>query len=170
VTAQLARALAAKGARVGVLDADISSPAIPTLLGSSSSLIMHSKEGWVPAKTDDNISVMSIDYLIPAEKREEALLWHDSRKIDILRQFIDNVHWGELDYLIIDCRLQNTPCSFIMLKPFYVNAYISTFFSFSSYWVLRFNFSFTPVHELQFPWKWSVCRNYSSKISVNSCT
>lgn len=102
ITAQLARALASKGARVGVLDADISSPAIPTLLGTSSSLIMHSKEGWVPVKTDDNILVMSIDYLIPTEKREEALLWHDSRKIDILRQFIDNVHWGELDYLIID--------------------------------------------------------------------
>lgn len=102
VVVELAQALAATGAKVGIIDADINCPSIPRMLNITAEAVMHSKEGWVPVKANDLISVMSIEFLVPSEKREEAITWHESRKRDVVKQFVSNVNWGELDYLLID--------------------------------------------------------------------
>lgn len=98
----IAVALAQKGARVGLIDADISGPSIPA---------MFNVEGEQPAvKQDDGrniiipieqygVKLMSIGFLTPAES---AVVWRGPMASSALRQFISDVQWDELDYLLID--------------------------------------------------------------------
>jgi ATP-binding protein involved in chromosome partitioning len=98
----LAVALAQKGARVGLIDADISGPSVPT---------MFNVEGEQPAvKQEDGknviipieqygVKLMSIGFLTPAES---AVVWRGPMASSALRQFITDVEWGDLDYLLID--------------------------------------------------------------------
>lgn len=97
VAVNLAVALAKEGAAVGLLDADIYGPNVPTMLGVDR-LPPFQGEKLVPAEAF-GVKVMSIGFLVPQGK---PLIWRGPMLHSAIRQFLSDVAWGELDYLIID--------------------------------------------------------------------
>jgi Mrp family chromosome partitioning ATPase len=100
VSAQLALALAARGKQVGLLDIDICGPSIPKILGLEGEQIHQSNAGWQPVFYEENLCVMSIGFLL--ENPDDAVIWRGPKKNGIIKQFLRDVDWGELDYLVID--------------------------------------------------------------------
>ncbi|MCZ7677516.1 MAG: Mrp/NBP35 family ATP-binding protein [Sandaracinaceae bacterium] len=95
----LALSLQAMGARVGLLDADIYGPSIPTMMGVSGHPI--SKDGKTMAPLERfGIRMMSIGFLLEDEK--QAIVWRGPMLHGALSQFLTDVDWGELDYLVLD--------------------------------------------------------------------
>jgi Mrp family chromosome partitioning ATPase len=100
VAANLAIALALSGKTVGLMDVDIHGPSIPKLLGlENERLVAHGNE-LVPIELGGNLKVMSIAFLLPSAK--DAVIWRGPMKYGIIRQFLKDVDWGPLDYLVID--------------------------------------------------------------------
>jgi ATP-binding protein involved in chromosome partitioning len=97
VAVNLAVALAKAGAAVGLLDADIYGPNVPTMMGAAGLPPMNSPK-IVPAMTY-GVKLMSIGFLIPPG---QAVIWRGPMLHTAIRQFLYDVDWGELDYLIID--------------------------------------------------------------------
>jgi len=97
VAANVAVALAQSGARVGLLDADIYGPNIPTMMGVEK-LPPPTKEKLVPAEAY-GVKLMSIGFLV---KPDQPLIWRGPMLHSAIRQFLSDVEWGELDYLIVD--------------------------------------------------------------------
>jgi ATP-binding protein involved in chromosome partitioning len=97
VAVNVAVALAQTGARVGLLDADIYGPNIPTMMGVGS-LPPPTKEKLAPAEAYC-VKVMSIGFLV---KPDQPLIWRGPMLHSAIRQFLSDVEWGELDYLIVD--------------------------------------------------------------------
>ena len=100
VSAMLARQLKRMGYAVGVLDADITGPSIPRLLGVRKGRVEESEMGLVPAKTKEDIAVMSLNLLL--EDENQPVIWRGPIISGTVKQFWEEVFWGELDYLIID--------------------------------------------------------------------
>lgn len=102
VTTQVALTLAAKGFKVGVLDIDLTGPSIPRMFGLETRQVYQSSAGWVPVYTDDskNLCLMSLGFLL--KDRGDSVVWRGPRKTAMVRQFLRDVVWGELDYLLID--------------------------------------------------------------------
>ncbi|DAZ98299.1 TPA: hypothetical protein N0F65_008885 [Lagenidium giganteum] len=100
VACQLAFALAGKGYQVGLLDIDITGPSVPKMLGLVGQEVHQSAAGWSPVYVDDNLGVMSIGFMLP--NADDAIIWRGPKKSGIIKQFLVDVQWGELDYLIID--------------------------------------------------------------------
>ncbi len=101
VTVNLAAALAQKGRKVGIMDVDIHGPSVPNLLGLKSTIgVDPFDQMLLPAKYNENLSVISMDTLL--EDRDQAILWRGPKKASAIRQFLADVKWGNLDYLIID--------------------------------------------------------------------
>ena len=98
--ANLAVTLAAQGAKVGLLDIDLHGPSIPTLLGLEGKSPEVGEEGMIPIERG-NLKVMSIGFLI--ESADDALIWRGPAKAGVIQQFMKDVQWGELDYLVVDC-------------------------------------------------------------------
>jgi Mrp family chromosome partitioning ATPase len=84
---------------VGLLDIDICGPSIPKIVGLEGETIHTSVEGWQPVWIN-NLGVISIGFLL--EKPEDAVIWRGPKKNGIIKQFLRDVQWGELDYLIVD--------------------------------------------------------------------
>ncbi len=98
----LAVALAASGAKVGLIDADISGPSIPTMFnveGEQPSVSHIEGKNIIQPIEQYGVKLMSIGFLTPAES---AVVWRGPMASSALRQFISDVAWGELDYLLID--------------------------------------------------------------------
>lgn len=100
VTVNLAAALAASGYKVGILDVDIHGPSVPTLLGLHGILDIDRGSLMMPKKYNDNLSVLSMDSLL--KDPDQAVLWRGPMKTSAIRQFISDVQWGELDFLLVD--------------------------------------------------------------------
>lgn len=100
MSAQLAFALANQGKQVGLLDIDICGPSIPTMLGLVGQEVHQSASGWSPVYVEDNLGVMSIGFMLPTT--DDAVIWRGPRKNGLIKQFLTDVDWGQLDYLIID--------------------------------------------------------------------
>ena len=100
VSALIAKNLSKQGYKVGVLDADITGPSIPRLLGVDKQRARASEEFIYPAVTADGIKVMSLNLLI--EKEDEPVIWRGAMVSNAVKQFYTHVVWEELDYLIID--------------------------------------------------------------------
>ena len=100
VSALIAKNLSKQGYKVGVLDADITGPSIPRLLGVDKQRARASEEFIYPAVTADGIKVMSLNLLI--EKEDEPVIWRGAMVSNAVKQFYTDVLWEELDYLIID--------------------------------------------------------------------
>ena len=101
VTASLAAALASKGYKVGVFDADIHGPSIPKMLGLKEGIGLYATEkGIQPAVGALGIRVVSIGLLIPSE--DTPVIWRGPMKTGAIRQLLAEVDWGELDILLID--------------------------------------------------------------------
>jgi len=97
--ANLALSLLRKGARVGLLDADIYGPSVPTMLGVSGH--PHSKDGKrIEPMSRFGMKLMSIGFLIESDK--DAIIWRGPMLQGALNQFLGDVAWGELDYLVLD--------------------------------------------------------------------
>lgn len=100
VAANLALSLAAAGKKVGLLDVDIHGPSIPVIMGLVGTRLDAVEGGIVPATVGDNLKVMSIGFLLQGE--DDAVIWRGPLKYNAIKQFISEVKWGELDYLIVD--------------------------------------------------------------------
>jgi len=105
VAANLAVSLAGRGSRTGLLDVDIHGPSIPQILGLNDvppepagpghgSALLH------PVPASDNLHVMSIGFLL--ESRDTAVIWRGPMKYNVIKQFLKDVDWGDLDYLVVD--------------------------------------------------------------------
>ena len=99
VTASLANMLAAKGYRVGILDADITGPSIPKMYGVHGPA-QADDEGIYPMITENDIKIMSINLLMPDE--EAPVIWRGPVIANMVKQFFTDVIWGEIDYLLVD--------------------------------------------------------------------
>lgn len=99
-SAQLAFALAAMDFQVGLLDIDICGPSIPKMLGLEGQEIHQSNLGWSPVYVESNLGVMSIGFMLPHP--DEAVVWRGPRKNGLIKQFLKDVYWGELDFLVVD--------------------------------------------------------------------
>ncbi|KAJ1787837.1 cytosolic Fe-S cluster assembly factor cfd1, partial [Coemansia sp. RSA 2399] len=90
------------GHRVGVLDIDLCGPSIPRMLGVENYQIHQASSGWVPAYVDSDkrLSCMSIAFLLPS--RDSSVVWRGPKKNAMIKLFLSDVYWGELDYLLID--------------------------------------------------------------------
>jgi len=103
VAVNLAATLAARGKKVGILDADIHGPNIPKMLGVESERPLAADgpgDGIIPVAATDNLRVMSIGFFLDGQ--DNAVIWRGPMKHGLLKQFLGEVQWGELDYLIMD--------------------------------------------------------------------
>lgn len=102
VTAQLALTLTSLNKRVGILDIDLTGPSIPRLFGLESEKIHQSTSGWVPVYTDDSksLGIISVGFLLSSPT--DPVIWRGPKKNAMIKQFINDVCWGKLDYLLID--------------------------------------------------------------------
>jgi ATP-binding protein involved in chromosome partitioning len=100
VTANLAAALAAEGKRVGVLDADVWGYSQPRMLGLGAERpTVNAERKLVPLTAADGIKVMSIGFFV---EQDAAVVWRGPMLHKALQQFLEDVDWGELDFLLID--------------------------------------------------------------------
>jgi len=104
---QLAFTLAAEGNAVGLLDVDICGPSVPRMLGLNGREVQQSGSGWTPISVDldsdadgAELLVMSVGFMLP--NADDAIIWRGPRKNGLIKQFLTDVDWGTLDYLIVD--------------------------------------------------------------------
>jgi Mrp family chromosome partitioning ATPase len=110
---------------VGLLDVDIHGPSIPRLLNLEDRRIEGRGETLIPVGVDNRLKVMSIGFLL--RERDAAVIWRGPMKYGVIKQFLKDVEWGELDYLIVDsppgtgdeplsiCQLIETPKSAVIV-------------------------------------------------------
>ncbi|KNE59583.1 hypothetical protein AMAG_03841 [Allomyces macrogynus ATCC 38327] len=87
-------------AMVGVLDVDVTGPSIPLLLGVADEAIHQTSAGWSPVVVDENLCCMSIGFLLPSQ--DDAIIWRGPKKNGLIKQFLMDVDWGDLDLLVVD--------------------------------------------------------------------
>ncbi len=100
VAVNIAAALADKGYKVGLMDVDIHGPSVPTLLGLKGQLDVDRGSLIKPKRYNDNLHVVSMESLLLDP--DQAVLWRGPMKTSAIRQFISDVQWGELDFLVVD--------------------------------------------------------------------
>ncbi|OJJ51181.1 hypothetical protein ASPZODRAFT_12021 [Penicilliopsis zonata CBS 506.65] len=83
-----------------ILDTDITGPSIPKMMGVETETIHISNAGWSPVWVTDNLGAMSVQFMLP--NRDDAVIWRGPKKNGLIKQFLKDVDWGELDYLIVD--------------------------------------------------------------------
>lgn len=118
VTTQLALSLSLQGHSVGVLDLDLTGPSIPRFFGIESSKVKQAPGGWLPVPVHESknaesgpnesgptsrygaLYCMSLGFLLG--NRGDAVVWRGPKKTAMVRQFLSDVQWGSLDFLLID--------------------------------------------------------------------
>ena len=101
VSVNLALALAQKGMKVGLLDVDIHGPDLAMMLGVEGKRLASVTEGSIiPYPVTGNLKLVSMSFLL--ESPDKAVIWRGPLKMTIIQQFLADVEWGELDWLIID--------------------------------------------------------------------
>jgi Mrp family chromosome partitioning ATPase len=96
----LSMALALLGAKVGLVDVDLHGPDIPRMLGLSGMPGMNAENKLIPMAYNENLGAVSVESL--TEGKDDAIIWRGPVKYSVIQQFIGQVAWGPLDYLIID--------------------------------------------------------------------
>ena len=99
VAVNLAVALVNAGKRVGWLDVDIHGPSVPTMLGLEGKTI-HGEEGELIPMDVGGLKVLSLGFFLPSQ--DDVVIWRGPMKMGVIRQFLRDVAWGDLDFLIID--------------------------------------------------------------------
>ncbi|MCW5805281.1 MAG: iron-sulfur cluster carrier protein ApbC [Deltaproteobacteria bacterium] len=99
VAVNLALALHRHGAKVGLLDADVFGPSVPTMLGAPEVPPQASKESRIIPAVHHGLKVISVGFFVD---KEEAVVWRGPMVHRLLQQFLGDVDWGELDYLVCD--------------------------------------------------------------------
>ncbi len=100
VSANLGVGLALEGKKVGILDLDIHGPNIPKLLGLEGALLSVEGDKIKPVSFGENLKVVSMAFLL--KDKGTPVIWRGPLKMKAIGQFLSDVDWGELDYLIID--------------------------------------------------------------------
>ncbi len=100
VSANLAAGLTLRGQRTGLLDVDLHGPSIPMLFGLQNTRAVSDGEKLLPLQ-HGGLKIMSTAFLL--EQPDAPVVWRGPMKAGVIRQFIEDVAWGELDYLIVDC-------------------------------------------------------------------
>ncbi|TKA66163.1 Cytosolic Fe-S cluster assembly factor NBP35 [Cryomyces minteri] len=100
-TTMLAHAFASNPAStVGIMDTDICGPSIPKMMGVEQEAIHVSNGGWSPVWVSENLCAMSVQFMLP--NRDDAVIWRGPKKNGLIKQFLMDVEWGELDFLVVD--------------------------------------------------------------------
>ena len=99
-TVNLSLALASRGYKVGIMDVDLHGPDVPRMLGLGGILDLNEERRLIPASFSENLKAVSIESLMP--KKDDAIIWRGPIKYSAIQQFIGDVEWGQLDFLIID--------------------------------------------------------------------
>lgn len=100
-TSLLAHAFATNpDSTVGIMDTDICGPSIPKMMGVETETIHTSASGWSPVWVLENLGVMSVQFMLP--NRDDAVIWRGPKKNGLIKQFLKDVEWGELDFLLVD--------------------------------------------------------------------
>lgn len=100
VSANIAEAFQKQGFKTGLLDVDIHGPNIPKIFGTENDNIQVEDKKLLPVKSESGIEIMSIAYLLDSNK--SAVIWRGPQKTGVIRQFLSDVKWGNLDVLVID--------------------------------------------------------------------
>ncbi|OPZ97446.1 MAG: Septum site-determining protein MinD [Planctomycetes bacterium ADurb.Bin412] len=126
VAVNLAVTLSLSGYSVGLLDVDIHGPSIPRLLKLDGKKVEIRAGQILPLAASENLKVMSIGFLL--QNRDDALIWRGPMKMGIIKQFLKDVEWGKLDYLVIDSPpgTGDEPLSICQLIPNLTGAVIVT--------------------------------------------
>jgi ATP-binding protein involved in chromosome partitioning len=99
VAVNLALALRRAGRRVGLLDVDVHGPSVPTMLGLEGEQVFSEEEALLPVERE-GLKVMSVGFLL--RRREDPVIWRGPMKMGVIRQFLQEVEWGDLDFLVVD--------------------------------------------------------------------
>ncbi len=99
VAVNMAVSLALQGKKVGLMDVDIHGPSVPTMLNLENTTLQGSSDGILPVAVGE-LKVMSVGFLL--KDPGNAVIWRGPMKMGAIQQFIKDVDWGDLDYLIID--------------------------------------------------------------------
>jgi len=125
VAANLAFSLARQGKTVGLLDVDIHGPSIPGIMGLEGGRLTGDGQAILPIQLGERLKVVSTGFLLRG--RDEAVIWRGPRKFGAIRQFLTEVLWGRLDYLVVDsppgtgdeplsvAQLVGQPCSAVIV-------------------------------------------------------
>lgn len=100
VAAGLALELARRGRRTGLLDIDLHGPSIPRLLGLQGAPVAGGEDSIKPVVVNPNLVAMSIGFLLP--QLDAPVIWRGPLKYNMIKQFLTDVEWGDLDFLIVD--------------------------------------------------------------------
>jgi len=100
VATNLAMSLAMHGYETGILDVDITGPNVPKMLGVEDSPLMADDEGIFPVEVTPHLKAISMAFLI--SDKDAPVVWRGPAKMGAIRQFLTDVNWGRLDYLVID--------------------------------------------------------------------
>ena len=100
VAVNLAMALAMEGYSVGLLDVDLHGPSVPKMLHLEDAALMATEEQRMIPVSFGGLKVMSVGFLL--RDPDEAVVWRGPVKMGVIKQFITDVEWGELDYLVVD--------------------------------------------------------------------
>ncbi|MBU4345139.1 MAG: Mrp/NBP35 family ATP-binding protein, partial [Desulfobacteraceae bacterium] len=100
VSVNLSIALAGKGYKVGIMDVDLHGPDVPRMLGLEGMLGLNQNQKLTPMRYSENLGAVSVESL--TLNKDDAIIWRGPIKHSAIRQFIADVEWGELDFLIID--------------------------------------------------------------------
>jgi ATP-binding protein involved in chromosome partitioning len=117
IAANLAVWLSISRGKVGLLDVDIHGPSIPKLLGLEQNKPDYSDDKIIPASCGQTLEVMSIGFLLRSDN--DAVIWRGPMKHNIINNFVSNVAWGDIDYLVVDCPpgTGDEPLSIVQLIP-----------------------------------------------------
>jgi ATP-binding protein involved in chromosome partitioning len=101
IAVNLAVWLSMQGKHVGLLDIDIHGPSVPKLLNLEHMSVQAVGDKMMPVVYSDTLKIMSVGFLL--RSRADALIWRGPMKHNVIKQFVTDVFWGDLDYLVVDC-------------------------------------------------------------------
>lgn len=99
IAVNLAAAFAKKGYKTGIMDVDVHGPNVPMMFGVEGKHLIYSADGIQPVESD-GVKIMSVGFFL--ESLDAPVVWRGPRKTGVIKQFLSEVNWGDLDVLIID--------------------------------------------------------------------
>lgn len=102
VATNIAVSLSLSGLKTGLLDVDVHGPSVPRALGLTRERPEFTANHIKPVKWSENLKVMSLGFLLP-ESGDDAVIWRGPVKMGLIKQFLQDVSWGDLDVLVVDC-------------------------------------------------------------------
>jgi Mrp family chromosome partitioning ATPase len=152
---------------VGLMDTDICGPSIPKMMGVEEETIHTTADGWEPVWVSENLGVMSVQFMLP--NRDDAVIWRGPKKNGLIKKFLMDVQWGELDFLIVDTPPGTSD------EHLSVNSFLKASGVMARYWFLhpkksrcwtlgrRLTFAGKPVYPSSASWR--ICLALSARVA-----